>query len=70
VPLPDDAFTQEGVTVMDRDGQSVTLEIRQDLDKVMEAAASYGITDIETIHVSLEDIFLAYYGKGNGGGNA
>jgi ABC-2 type transport system ATP-binding protein len=67
---PDDAFAQEGITVMARDGQAVTLEIRQDLPEVMEAAASYGITDIETIDVSLEEIFLAYYGRGNGGDNA
>ncbi len=26
--------------------------------------------DIETIPVSLEEIFLAYYGKGNGGNHA
>ena len=67
---PDDAFMREGVTVMARDGQAITLEIRQDLDEVMAAAAALGITDIETIPVSLEEIFLAYYGKGNGGGNA
>ena len=67
---PDDAFTQEGITVMARDGQAITLEIRQDLPQVMAEAASYGITDIETIHVSLEEIFLAYYGRGNGGDHA
>jgi ABC-2 type transport system ATP-binding protein len=67
---PDDAFTDEGIMVMARDGQGITLEIRQDLPQVMEAAASYGITDIETIDVSLEEIFLAYYGRGNGGENA
>ena len=67
---PDDAFVQEGITVMARDGQGITLEIREDLPGVMEAAASYGITDIETIDVSLEEIFLAYYGRGNGGDNA
>ena len=66
---PDDAFAGEGVTILARDLQGMTLEIRQDLDRVMTVAASYGITDIETIHVSLEEIFLAYYGKGNGGGN-
>jgi ABC-2 type transport system ATP-binding protein len=70
VALPESAFTQAGVTLMAREAQSVTLEIRQDLDKVMAEAASYGITDIETMHVSLEEIFLAYYGRGNGGGNA
>ena len=67
---PDDAFALEGVTVMARDGQSVTLEIRQHLGEVMERAAGFGITDIETIPVSLEEIFMAYYGRGNGGNNA
>ena len=28
---------------------------------------NYGINDIDTIPVTLEEIFLAYYGKGNGG---
>ena len=68
--LPEDAFTGEGLTVMAWDGQAITLEIRQDLPQVMEEAASYGITDIETIDVSLEEIFLAYYGRGNGGNHA
>ena len=68
--LPQDAFTGDGIAVMARDGQSITLEIRQDLPQVMAEAASYGITDIETIHVSLEEIFLAYYGRGNGGNHA
>jgi ABC-2 type transport system ATP-binding protein len=67
---PDDAFTQDGVTVLARDGQGLTLEIHKDLDQVMERAAALGITDIETIPVSLEEIFLAYYGKGNGGRDA
>ena len=67
---PADAFSQDGVTVLARDGQGVTLEIREHLDKVMETVVQYGITDIETIPVSLEEIFLAYYGKDNGGRNA
>jgi hypothetical protein len=33
----------------------------------MKKAVSFGIIDIETIPVTLEEIFLAYYGKGNGG---
>ena len=55
---------------MARDEQGLTLEIRENLDQVMAKAASFGITDIETIPVTLEEIFLAYYGKGNGGNNA
>ncbi len=66
-PPPADAFRREGVTVLAQDGSSITLEIRQDLDQVMSVAASLGITDIETVPVSLEEIFLAYYGRGNGG---
>ena len=56
--------------VLAQDGQAVTLEIREDLDKVMTIAPSFGIVDIETIPVTLEEIFLAYYGKGNGGNHA
>jgi len=66
---PDEAFTLDGVTVLARDDSGITLEIRENLGVVMEMAVSYGINDIETIPVTLEEIFLAYYGKGNGGGN-
>lgn len=66
-PPAADAFRREGVTVLAQDGAGVTLEIRQNLDEVMSEAAALGIADIETIPVSLEEIFLAYYGRGNGG---
>ena len=66
---PADAFALDGVTEMARDGQSISLEVSQNLDKVMETAVSFGIADIDTIPVTLEEIFLAYYGKGNGGKN-
>ena len=69
-PPPADAFTQDGVTETARDEQGITLEIYEGLDKVMETAVRFGITDIETIPVSLEEIFLTYYGKGNGGNHA
>jgi ABC-2 type transport system ATP-binding protein len=65
-----EAFAREGVTETDRDERSVTLEIFEGLDEVMRTAASFGITDIETLHVSLEEIFLAYYGKGSGNNHA
>jgi ABC-2 type transport system ATP-binding protein len=67
---PADAFEQDGVIETDRDELGITLEIQFHLDQVMEKAASFGISDIETIPVSLEEIFLAYYGKGNGGNHA
>lgn len=67
---PPGAFDRDGVLVLARDGRAITLEIQWGLDKLMEAAAAYGILDIETIPVSLEEIFLAYYGRGNGGNHA
>ena len=69
-PPPADAFTQDGVTETARDEQGITLEMYEGLDKVMETAVRFGITDIETVPVSLEEIFLTYYGKGNGGNHA
>jgi ABC-2 type transport system ATP-binding protein len=62
---PSDAFLQSGVTELERTGQSVLLEVRENLNGVMEKATRYQLTDIETESVALEDIFLAYYGKEN-----
>jgi len=67
---PDGTFDRDGVTVLSRDDQSITLEVRDGLPEVMETAARFGIADIETQHVSLEEVFLAYYGQGNGENNA
>ena len=67
---PEDAFSNDHVEVLARDENGITLEIHRHMDAVMEKAASYGIIDIETIPVSLEEIFLAFYGKGNGGSDA
>ena len=64
---PADAFAIEGVKETGRDGPMVTLEIRSGLDKVMERALPFGIEDIETPPVSLEEIFLAFYKRGNRG---
>jgi hypothetical protein len=46
------------------------LEVRENLPQVLARAAEHGVADIETHNVTLEEIFLAYYGKGNGGNNA
>jgi ABC-2 type transport system ATP-binding protein len=60
-------FTLEGVTEVARSEQSITLEVRENLPQVLANAAQYSIQDIETHNMSLEEIFLDYYGKGNGG---
>jgi len=67
---PTDTFSQEFVKETERDEQGITLEVYENLNQVLETAVTFGITDIETIPVSLEEIFLTYYGKGNGENNA
>jgi ABC-2 type transport system ATP-binding protein len=64
---PVGTFDLEGVTEMERDEQSIMLEVRENLPQVLTTAAQHDIQDIETHSISLEEIFLAYYGKGNGG---
>jgi len=65
---PHGAFPIEGVKEISRDGNLVLLEVSQNLDRLIEQAAPYGIVDIETKTVSLEEIFLAFYGPQNKGG--
>ena len=64
---PTNAFAADGVAETKREDLEVTLEIAKGLDKVMEQAVRYGIEDIETLPVSLEEIFLAYYDGGIAG---
>lgn len=64
---PADAFALDGVTETGRDGQTVKLEVQRNLAQVMEAAASYGIEDIDVPLVTLEEIFLTFYGRQNNG---
>jgi beta-exotoxin I transport system ATP-binding protein len=63
-----DAFSMNGVKETGRDGQTVMLEVRSGLPKVMEIAAAYGIEDVESPHVTLEEIFLNFYDRTNNNG--
>jgi ABC-2 type transport system ATP-binding protein len=65
---PEDTFAIEGVKETGRDGSTIMLEIRQGLDQVIERAVPYGIEDIDTLPVTLEEIFLAFYNHQNQGG--
>ncbi len=64
---PADTFDLPGVTETKRDHCSVELEIHENLQNILEVALPFGIQDIDTIPVTLEEIFLAYYGKNDGG---
>lgn len=60
-----DVFAFEGVRELSRDDYTVLLEVKQNLPAVMKAAASYEVVDVETQPVTLEEVFLAYYGRNN-----
>lgn len=64
IPNPE-VFQLEGVTELNRDGDTLFLEVTQNLAAVMSTAAAHEIIDIETHPVTLEEVFLAYYGRNN-----
>ena len=66
---PAGTFDFPGVIELERGEQSIMLEVRENLPQVLAAAAQYQAVDIDTHNISLEEIFLAYYGKGNGDNN-
>jgi hypothetical protein len=66
---PEGTFDFDGVIELERSEQSILLEVRENLPQVLAAAAKHQVMDIETHNISLEEIFLAYYGKGNGDNN-
>lgn len=62
---PPEAFTLEGVTETARDEHAILLEVRQNLAAVLQTAVDHQVLDMEMPPVTLEEIFLAYYGGGN-----
>jgi ABC-2 type transport system ATP-binding protein len=66
---PPEAFHLDGVREAARDGNTVVLEISSELEPVLQKAMSFGIEDLATQPVTLEEAFLAFYGRGQNGGN-
>jgi ABC-2 type transport system ATP-binding protein len=64
---PAGIFKMEGVTELERSDKSITLEVRENLPRVLSTAAQHNVMDIETHNISLEEIFLTYYSKDEGG---
>ncbi len=61
----DEAFVLDGVRELSRAEGTVYLEVTQNLAQVMRTAAALDIVDIETQPVTLEEVFLTYYGRNN-----
>jgi len=66
-PPPGGIFKFGGVTELEQSHHSITLEVKENLPAVLKAAAENYVKDIETHNISLEEIFLAYYSKDEGG---
>lgn len=62
---PLDAFDIEGVRETRRDGNTVSLDVLNKLDDVLAIALRYGIEDMETAQVTLEEIFVTLYNHTN-----
>jgi ABC-2 type transport system ATP-binding protein len=64
--IPDpEIFVLDGVRELERADDTLLLEVRQNLSTVMELAAPYKILGLETEPITLEEVFLAFYGKNN-----
>lgn len=65
---PPDVFSQiSGVTETDRNESEVDLEVRSNMEAVMQTALQFGLDDLDILPVTLEEIFLAFYDRqGNG----
>ncbi len=54
----------DGVTLLrQEDSRSLVLEVRGTMEALIHALASLPVLDLETERPSLEEVFLAYYGK-------
>lgn len=62
------ALEVEGVKLVERDENILTFEVTQNMQDFITRATQFTILDLETLPVSLEDIFLTYYGINNNGG--
>ncbi len=58
-----DAFVQTGFSVVARNGAIVEVAIQDNLTEFLAALPGYAIAALDTVQLSLEDIFMQYYGK-------
>lgn len=64
-PVPPGEFKIDGVREVQRDGPTLHLEVRENLDGVLKAIARHQVMDLRTEQPSLEQIFRAYYQEAN-----
>ena len=60
-PPPEGVLALPGVEIVRQENNTVRLQVREGLDDLIKAIASYRVVDLRTEQASLEEIFLAYY---------
>jgi ABC-2 type transport system ATP-binding protein len=66
-PIPADAFAGiPGIADLRLDGERLHCTVRGNLDALIKAAARFEVCNVRSIETSLEEIFMAYYGAGDG----
>ncbi len=69
-PVPADVFTRiPGVRDIELHGDRVRLTVAGSLDAVVKVAARFEVVDLVSHQPSLEDVFLAFYGRGEDHGS-
>jgi beta-exotoxin I transport system ATP-binding protein len=59
--VPEAEFQIEGVHELQRDGNTLHLEVHNNLDAALKAIARHRVVDLRTEQPSLEQVFRAYY---------
>ena len=54
----------DGIELLEQQDNALTFEVQANMDDFLRAAVDQGLQDIETLPVTLEEVFLAYYGEG------
>ncbi len=58
----DSLLALEGVSLIARESDTeLTIQMEGDLDRLIKALAAFPVSDLQTEHLSLEEVFLAYY---------
>ena len=65
-----EAFCAEPLCVERREAECVTVSVGDDMRPFTQALARHAVTGLESVHQSLEDVFLHYYGQDKDGGAA
>ncbi len=61
-PLPEGALVAvPGATLIERDGNTLTVQIEGEMDALIKALAPFPVVDLETERPSLEEAFLTMY---------